>query len=51
MTLFALLIAIVNAPTLPEVTVQTPPGEIEGVFVPAGYTGPIVAAPFTESAF
>ena len=51
MTLFALLVTLfsgLNEPT-PQVTVPT--AEIEGVFVPAGFEGPIVAAPFTESAF
>lgn len=50
MALFTLLISLFTNPQ-PNGHVEIPTAEIEGVFVPAGYTGPIVAAPFTESAF
>lgn len=50
MALFTLLISLFTTPQ-PNGHVEIPAAEIEGVFVPAGYTGPIVAAPFTESAF
>ena len=51
MALFTLLINLINIPAAPMAQVETPTSEMEAVFVPAGYTGPIVAAPFTESAF
>jgi len=51
MALFALLISIFNSVNEPVAQVEPLEAEIEGIFVPAGFTGPIVAAPFTESAF
>lgn len=51
MALFTLLITLFSTPLQPNGHVEILTSEIEGVFVPAGYTGPIVAAPFTESAF
>lgn len=51
MALFALLIKLFASPVGPVAQVEPLEAEIEGIFVPAGFTGPIVAAPFTESAF
>ena len=51
MALFTLLISLFSTTLQPNGHVEIPTSEIEGIFVPAGYTGPIVAAPFTESAF
>ena len=51
MAFITLLINLITTPLQPEAQVEVAEAEIEGIFVPAGYTGPIVAAPFTESAF
>ena len=51
MALFALLIKLFTSPLQPEAHVEVAEAEVEGIYVPAGFTGPIVAAPFTESAF
>jgi hypothetical protein len=51
MVLFALLIKLINIPVAPMAQVETPIAEIEAVFVPAGFEGPIVAAPFNEIVF
>ncbi len=51
MALFALLIALCAQPDPPQGQVETPTSEMEAVFVPAGYVGPIVAAPFTSRTF
>jgi hypothetical protein len=51
MTLISLLITLFTTPLQPEAHVEVAESEIEGIFIPAGFTGPIVAAPFTESAF
>jgi hypothetical protein len=51
MTFITLLINLFATPIHPDAQVEVTESEIEGIFVPAGYTGPIVAAPFTESAF
>ena len=36
---------------LPQAEVEPVEAEFEAVFVPAGFEGPVVAAPFDESAF
>lgn len=36
---------------LPQAEVEVAEAEVEAVFVPAGFEGPVVAAPFDESAF
>ena len=51
MALFALLISIIKEPTLPAAQVESLSSEIEGIYVPAGFEGPIVAAPFTAIVF
>jgi hypothetical protein len=51
MSLFLVLFKLIHTPVSLEPTVEVPAAEIEAVFVPAGYTGPIVAAPFSEAAF
>lgn len=51
MALFALLIKFFTSPLQPEAHVEVAESEVEVIFVPAGYTGPIVAAPFTETVF
>jgi len=51
MALFALLIKLISTPLTPMAQVETPTAEIEAVFVPAGFEGPIVAAPFNEIVF
>ena len=51
MALFALLIKLITTPNHPVAQVEVPEAEVEGIYLPAGFTGPIVAAPFTESAF
>ena len=50
MALFTLLIKLINIPA-PIAQVETPTAEMEAVFVPAGFEGPIVAAPFNEIVF
>lgn len=52
--MLALLISfipLVNELRIPAAHVVVETAEIEAVFVPAGYEGPIVAAPWDESAF
>lgn len=51
MALFTLLIKLINIPVAPMAQVETPTAEMEAVFVPAGFVGPIVAAPFNEIVF
>ena len=51
MALFALLIKLISTPIQTAAHVEVLEAEVEGIYLPAGYTGPIVAAPFTESAF
>jgi hypothetical protein len=51
MNLFLVLFKLLNTQVVLEPIVVVPEAEIEAVFVPAGYTGPIVAAPFGEAAF
>ena len=51
MAFITLLISLITTPIHLDAQVEVAEAEIEGIFVPAGYTGPIVAAPFTESAF
>lgn len=51
MAFITLLISLITTPIHPDAQVEVTESEIEGIFIPAGYTGPIVAAPFTESAF
>ena len=48
--MFTLLLALI-IPTAETPTARVDTGPIEAVFVPAGWTGPIVAAPFTEEIF
>ena len=45
------LILALLVPTAETPTAQVDTGPIEAVFVPAGWTGPIVAAPFSEAIF
>ncbi len=51
MALIALLINLFTQPALPQAQVETPTSEMEAVFVPAGFEGPVVAAPFNEIVF
>ncbi len=51
MALFALLIKLINIPMVPTAQVETPTSEMEAYYVPAGFEGPIVAAPFNEIVF
>ena len=51
MALITLLIGLITTPIHLDAQVEVAEAEIEGIFVPAGYTGPIVAAPFTEFVF
>ena len=48
--MIALLLALF-APTAHVPVAQVQAGQVEAVFVPAGWTGPIVAAPFGEVVF
>jgi hypothetical protein len=47
--MIALLLALLVSSPGPEPLVQA--GPMDAVFVPAGWTGPIVAAPFSEVVF
>ena len=47
--MIALFLALLVSSPGPEGLVQS--GPVEAVFVPAGWTGPIVAAPFSEVVF
>ena len=52
--MLALLITLVtqfNGLRLPIAQVEVPQAEIEAVYLPAGYEGPIVAAPLDEAVF
>ena len=49
--MIARLLALVVAPTAHVPVAQVQAGQVEAVFVPAGFEGPVVAAPFDESAF
>ena len=52
--MFALLITLItqfNGLRLPVAQVEVAEAEVEAVFVPAGYEGPIVAAPLDEVVF
>ena len=51
MALFALLIKLISTPLTPMAQVETPTAEMEAFYVPAGFEGPVVAAPFTEIVF
>ena len=51
MSLFLVLFKLIHTPISLEPTVDVQFGEIEAIFVPAGYTGPVVAAPFSEEVF
>jgi len=51
MAFITLLISLFTQPALPQAQVETPTSEMEAVFVPAGFEGPIVAAPFTTIVF
>lgn len=51
-TILLSLISLFNGTAqLPQTEVEPVEAEFEAVFVPAGSVGPIVAAPFDESAF
>ena len=50
-TLLLALITQFNSITVRPAQVEVVEAEIEAVFVPAGYEGPIVAAPLDEVAF
>ena len=51
MSLFLVIFKLIHTPITLEPTVQVPEAEIEAVFVPAGFVGPVVAAPFDEAVF
>ena len=51
MALITLLISLYTQPAPPRAQVETPTSEMEAYYVPAGYVGPIVAAPFTARTF
>ena len=51
MSLFLVLFKLIHTPITLEPTVTVPEAEIEAVFVPAGFEGPVVAAPFEEPEF
>lgn len=51
MSLFLVLFKLIHTPITLEPTVLVPEAEIEAIFVPAGYSGPVVAAPFSEEVF
>ena len=51
MALITLLVNLFIQPILPQAQVEIPISEMEAVFVPAGFEGPIVAAPFNEIVF
>ena len=48
--MLTLLLALI-IPTVQTPTARVEGGPVEAVFVPAGWTGPIVAAPVTEEIF
>ena len=51
-TILLSLITLFDGTTqLPQAEVEVAEAEVEAVFVPAGFEGPVVAAPFDESAF
>ena len=52
--MIALILALItqfNSIPVPSAQVEVVEAEIEAVFVPAGYEGPIVAAPLDEASF
>ena len=51
MPLFLVLFKLIHTPVALDPDVEVPAGEIEAIFIPAGYTGPVVAAPFNEEVF
>lgn len=52
LTILLSLISIFNGTAqLPEGQVEVAEVEVEAVFVPADWTGPVVAAPFDEAVF
>ena len=53
LTIFLSLISLFNGTgtTQVEAQVEVQQAEIEAVFVPADWTGPVVAAPFDEAVF
>jgi hypothetical protein len=50
-TLLLAFISQLNITQIPTAQVEAGGAEVEAVFVPAGYVGPIVAAPFTARTF
>ena len=51
LTILLSLITIFNGTSQVEGQVEVPQAEVEAVFVPADWTGPVVAAPFDEVVF
>lgn len=51
MALITLLISLYTQPLPPKAQVETPTAEMEAYYVPPGFVGPIVAAPFTARTF
>lgn len=52
LTILLSLISIFNGTAqLPQAEVEVAETEVEAVFVPADWTGPVVAAPFDEAVF
>jgi hypothetical protein len=53
LTIFLSLISLFNGTgtTQVEAQVEVPQAEVEAVFVPADWSGPVVAAPFDEVVF
>ena len=49
--MIALLLALFVSPVTHVPVAQVEAGSPEAVFVPAGWTGPVVAAPFDEVVF
>lgn len=51
-TILLSIISLFNGTAqLPQAEVEVAEAEVEAVFVPAGFEGPVVAAPFEGSAF
>jgi hypothetical protein len=52
LTIFLSLISLFNSTAqLPQGEVEGGGAEVEAVFIPADWTGPVVAAPFDEAVF
>ena len=50
--MIALILALISTTSQVQVpSAQVEVGSPEAIFVPAGYTGPIIAAPFDEPVF